>query len=66
MLVDTIDVTFNATTGLSRFPIAHTCSPAIKLPSTYTTYPDFEHDFRCILDSEYSWLYLRVGLVILV
>ena len=56
VLADTIGVTFNATSGMSRFPIAHTCSPAIELPSTYSTYPDFDHDFRCILDSKYSWL----------
>ena len=56
VLADTIDVTFNATSGLSRFPIVHTCSPAIELPLTYSTYPDFEHNFRCILDNEYSWL----------
>jgi len=56
VLAATIDVTFNATSGLARFPIAHTCSPAIELPSTYSTYPDFKHDFRCVLDNEYSWL----------
>lgn len=56
VIAEKIDVAFNATSGLSCFPFAHTCSPVIELPSTYTTYPDFEHDFRCILDSEYSWL----------
>ena len=47
VLADSIHVTFNATSGLSHFLVAHTCSPAIELPSTYPTYPNFERDFCC-------------------
>ena len=56
VLDEKIDVAFNDTSGASRFPFAQTCSPVIVLPSTYTTYPDFEHNFHSILGSEYSWL----------
>lgn len=56
VLAEKIDVAFNRTSGATRFPFAHTCSPVIDLPSTYATYPDFEHDFRCILSNEHSWL----------
>lgn len=56
MLNTGIRVIFNGSTGAARLPIAHTCSPAIELPSTYATYPDFAHDFKCVLKSEYGWL----------
>ena len=56
MLSTEIGVIFSGSTGVARLPIAHTCSPAIELPSTYATYPDFVHDFKCVLKSEYGWL----------
>ena len=56
MLNTHIGVIFNGCTGAARLPIGHTCSPAIELPSTYATYPDFAHDFKCVLKSEYGWL----------
>ena len=51
-----IFVSFNSLSGLGRRPIAHTCGCTIELPSTYTSYIDFEQEFKAVLaDNEYSW-----------
>ena len=44
-----ISVTFNGLDGLERRPMSHTCSNTIDLPSTYSTYMEFKHEFDSIL-----------------
>ena len=56
VIAEQICVVFNATSVLSRLPVGHTCNATIELPYTYQTYPDFVHDFRCVMQSEYGWL----------
>ena len=56
LLAEHITITFNATSGLARRPIAHTCGCTLELPSSYISYPEFESEFHCILsDDEYTW-----------
>ena len=51
-----ITVTFNNISGIARKPIAHTCDPCLELPSTYTSYLDFEQEFNAVLaDDQYAW-----------
>ena len=56
LVVDEIKVTFNGLSGLSRRPIAHTCSCTLELPISYATYLDFAQEFDAILTSELSWI----------
>ena len=56
MLSEDITVIFNAASGLSRVITSRTCTSTIEIPSTYTTYLDFSHDFHCILDSDVGWI----------
>lgn len=51
-----VDVTFNTLAGLSRRPIAHTCSPSLELSSTYATYQEFVTEFKTCLFNEHSWI----------
>ena len=51
-----IFVTFNKLSGLARRPIAHTCSCTLELPTSYSTYPEFSHEFTSILRSEFAWI----------
>ena len=52
-----LEVQFNSLAGLSRRPIAHTCSNCLELPATYTTYPEFEREFQLILSDEtFTWV----------
>ena len=56
LLSNVITVTFNSLSGLARRPIAHTCGSIIELPSSYTTYPEFEREFMTILaDDDQVW-----------
>ena len=56
MLPNDITVIFNAATGLTRAIASRTCSSTIVVPTTYVTYPDFAHDFHCILQSDFGWI----------
>ena len=56
--VSNIGITFNSLAGLSRRPIAHTCSCTLEIPTTYVNYDDFCKEFYSILtktDEEFSW-----------
>ena len=48
-------VSFNNTEGLARSPTAKTCSCAIELPLSYSTYPEFEQELSKVLLSEGAW-----------
>ncbi|KAF3834148.1 hypothetical protein F7725_025352 [Dissostichus mawsoni] len=48
--VDRIGVCFNAETGLSRRPVAHTCGAILEIPCTYSSFPEFRTEFDNILD----------------
>ncbi|XP_034080790.1 uncharacterized protein LOC117551840 [Gymnodraco acuticeps] len=51
--VDRIGVCFNAETGLSRRPVAHTCGATLEIPCTYSSFPEFRTEFDNILSSNY-------------
>ena len=56
VIAERINVIFNAQSGLSRHPIAHTCGCTLELPSTYASYLDFEQEFNSILkNDEHTW-----------
>ena len=56
LLNNRITVTFNSLSGLARRPIAHMCGSTIELPSSYTTYPEFEREFMTLLaDDNQVW-----------
>lgn len=51
-----IIITFNRLDGLARRPISHTCSCTLELPVTYSTFMEFDSEFRCVLSNpDYSW-----------
>ena len=52
--IDEIKITFNGLSGVSRRPIAHTCSCTLELPTSYSTYLEFAQEFDAILTSELS------------
>lgn len=56
LIVDEISVTFNGLSGLSRRPVAHTCTPMLELPTTYETLVEFSQEFDALLSSELSWI----------
>lgn len=52
-----ISISFNALTGASRRPIAHTCSNSLELPYTYNTFLEFVEEFSTLLNNEeYCWV----------
>ncbi|KAF4108752.1 hypothetical protein G5714_009825 [Onychostoma macrolepis] len=51
--VDQIKVSFNAESGLSRRPVAHTCGATLDLSYNYSSYPDLRTEFDNILSSDY-------------
>jgi hypothetical protein len=53
--VDRISVSFTKTEGTSRGLIAHTCGPAIELPSTYLSYPEFRSEMESVLSNPESF-----------
>lgn len=50
-----IIVTFNSLSGIQRRPIAHTCDCVLELPTSYSSYPEFEHEFAVLMPDEMSW-----------
>lgn len=46
---NTIELTFNKLSGLSRRPVAHTCGAVLELPCTYSSYPEFRQEFDNVL-----------------
>ncbi len=44
-----VSLLFNSTDGLSRRPIAHTCSPSLELSTSYKTYKEFVDEFKACL-----------------
>ena len=56
LIAERISIVFNAQSGLSRHPIAHTCACTLELPSTYASYLEFEQEFNSILmNDEHTW-----------
>ena len=56
LIVDEIQITFNGTAGISRAPMAHTCSSILELPASYATYLEFSQEFDAILRDDTSWI----------
>ena len=57
-IVSKMNVDFNALSGFSRRPIAHTCDSVLELPTSYTNYDEFYGEFRAVLDTtneNFSW-----------
>lgn len=52
----TITVSFNNAVGISRRPVAHTCSCEIELPVSYSTSLEFSNEFKIILSSDLAWV----------
>lgn len=46
---NTIELTFNRLSGLSRRPVAYTCGAVLELPCTYSSYPEFRQEFDNLL-----------------
>ena len=55
LLGESIRVSFNNTESLARSPTAKTCSCAIELLLSYSTYPKFEQKLSKVLSSEGAW-----------
>lgn len=56
--MQSIQIEFNAVTGLARVPIAHTCNCSLELSTSYLNYDDFVQDFRAIFaetNKEFTW-----------
>ena len=53
-MTNRLEVQFNTLSGLSRRPIAHTCSSTLEIPSTYDSYPEFEKEFNLIISNKLS------------
>ena len=51
-----ISIEFNTLSGMSRRPIARTCTPSLVLPTAYSTYEEFVNEFRSYLSNEYTWI----------
>lgn len=52
-----ITIIYNNSSGLSRCPIAHTCTYTLELPASYETYGIFVAEFESVLnDSQYAWM----------
>ena len=59
-----ITVAFNNLSGIACRLIAHTCDSCLELPSTYTSYLDFEQGFNPMLaDDQYAWQMESVSLM---
>ena len=50
-----IAVSFNALSGASRRPVAHTCACELELPYTYTSFIDFVDEFTTVLSDGCCW-----------
>ena len=47
-----IKVAFNASSGLMRAPVAHTCGNILELSTDYNTYQEFRREFMAVLNNE--------------
>ena len=52
---DSLEVTFVNVDGLSRRPIAHTCTPSLVLPSTYQSFNELSEEFSSLLREKGFW-----------
>lgn len=55
LVVDCITVSFTSVSGAARRPIAHTCGPALEMPSTYQSFNELAEEFSSILSNRESW-----------
>ena len=56
MISQKLIIIFNSLSGFKRRPIAHTCGCTLELPSSYTTYKEFETEFNAVLSNdEFAW-----------
>ena len=44
MTMKEIHITFNSISSFARWIIAHTCSCTLEVPTTYTSYTEFEKE----------------------
>ena len=51
IITENIEVSFSATEGLGRRPIAHTCAPLLKLPNSYRNFCELREEFTSILNA---------------
>ena len=55
IIFDSLEVTFVNVDGLSRRPIAHTCTPSLELPSTYQSFNELSEEFSSLLREKGFW-----------
>ena len=51
-----ITIIFNNLSGVGRRPLVHTCDCTLELSKSYSSYPEFEHEFTVYLLDETSWI----------
>lgn len=55
VMADQITITFHSVSGVTRCPVAHTCSNLLELPSSYSSFHDLKREFRAVLSSVHSF-----------
>jgi len=50
-----LKITFSTSQGFGSRPIAHTCSPLLELPTTYTNFVELREEFENILNQKTIW-----------
>ena len=58
--VERIKVSFNATEGITRAIVAHTCGPVLELSSTYQTYNELSEELSNTLRNCFAWSFAIV------
>ena len=58
--VEKIELSFNATDGIARGIVVHTCGPAVELPSTYQTYNELSEELTNTLTNSFAWTFVVV------
>ena len=53
-----IKVSFNATEGITRAIVAHTCGPVLELSSTYQTYNELSEELSNTLRNCFAWSFV--------
>ena len=66
LVTDEISISFIATDGLARRPLAHICGPTLEIPSIYQVYNEMMEEFNNILTEKESWTFNIVQLVFIV
>ena len=58
-----IVVSFINTAGMQRHPIAHTCANLIELPTSYSSFQEFQREFNAVLNSRDAFVYSAIWII---